>query len=213
VVTSVLVVAETETARARLEALVAGRATLRVIPGSGSRSPGGGIAATRPDVLLVDLREERLGRMLREVARGSSGRPRIVALTTGEAGPAWTTRALRAGVRAVLPRAAAAEEIVLAIEAVAAGLVVLHPDRVDALRRVQPGQDRSHRAVRESLTARETEVLTMMAEGLGNKRIAARLGISGHTVKFHVASVLGKLSASSRTEAVTIGLREGLIMI
>jgi len=113
----------------------------------------------------------------------------------------------------VLPRAATAEEIILAIEAVAAGLVVLHPDRVDALRSVQPGQDRSDRAARESLTARETEVLTMMAEGLGNKRIAARLGISGHTVKFHVASVLGKLSASSRTEAVTIGLREGLIMI
>ena len=205
--------AENEIARARLEALVAGRATLRVIPGGSSRSLVEGIAATRPDVLLVDLREERLGRMLREIARGSSGRPSIVALTTGEAGPAWTTRALRAGVRAVLPRAASADEIMLAIEAVVAGLVVLHPDRVEALRRVWPGRDRSDRVVRESLTARETEVLIMMAEGLGNKRIAARLGISGHTVKFHVASVLGKLSASSRTEAVTIGLREGLIMI
>ncbi len=53
----------------------------------------------------------------------------------------------------------------------------------------------------------------MLAEGLGNKRIAARLGISGHTVKFHVASVLGKLNATSRTEAVTIGVRAGLIMI
>ncbi len=78
---------------------------------------------------------------------------------------------------------------------------------------VRSDRERLDRVVREPLTARETEVLTMLAEGLGNKRIAARLGISEHTVKFHVASVLGKLSATSRTEAVTIGVRAGLIMI
>ena len=112
-----------------------------------------------------------------------------------------------------MPRAASADEIMLAIEAVVAGLVVLHPDRVEALRRVWPGRDRSDRVVRESLTARETEVLIMMAEGLGNKSIAARLGISEHTVKFHVASIFTKLKAGSRTEAVAIGVRRGLIMI
>ncbi len=61
------------------------------------------------------------------------------------------------------------------------------------------------------LTGRESAVLRLLAEGLGNKEIAARLDISDHTVKFHVASVLAKLGAQSRTEAVSIGLRTGLL--
>ncbi len=61
------------------------------------------------------------------------------------------------------------------------------------------------------LTGRESAVLRLLAEGLGNKEIAARLDISDHTVKFHVASVLVKLGAQSRTEAVSIGLRTGLL--
>jgi DNA-binding NarL/FixJ family response regulator len=65
----------------------------------------------------------------------------------------------------------------------------------------------------QPLTARESEVLGMLAEGLGNKAIAARLGISTHTAKFHVASILAKLGAGSRTEAVTIGMRRGLVAI
>jgi DNA-binding CsgD family transcriptional regulator len=63
----------------------------------------------------------------------------------------------------------------------------------------------------ETLTPRETEVLRMLAEGAGNKQIARRLGISEHTVKFHVGSILAKLNAASRTEAVTLGVRRGLI--
>jgi DNA-binding NarL/FixJ family response regulator len=66
---------------------------------------------------------------------------------------------------------------------------------------------------RQPLTPREIEVLGMIAEGLGNKIIAARLGISEHTVKFHIASIFVKLNARSRTEAVTIGVRQGLLMI
>ena len=62
-----------------------------------------------------------------------------------------------------------------------------------------------------ALTVRETEVLRLMAQGLGNKGIAAALGISAHTAKYHVASVLAKLDAHTRTEAVTRGLREGLL--
>lgn len=62
-----------------------------------------------------------------------------------------------------------------------------------------------------ALTARELEVLRLMADGLGNKEIGAALNISTHTAKYHVAAVLAKLDARSRTEAVTIGLREGLL--
>jgi DNA-binding NarL/FixJ family response regulator len=63
------------------------------------------------------------------------------------------------------------------------------------------------------LTPREQEVLRMLARGLANKEIAARLNISEHTVKFHVAAILGKLGAASRTEAVALGIRHGLILL
>jgi NarL family two-component system response regulator YdfI len=65
----------------------------------------------------------------------------------------------------------------------------------------------------EPLTPREIEILQMLASGLANKEIAARLSISEHTVKFHVASILGKLGAGSRTEAVTLGIRHGLVLL
>jgi len=63
------------------------------------------------------------------------------------------------------------------------------------------------------LTLRERDVLAMLARGLANKRIAERLSLSEHTVKFHVASILAKFGASTRTEAVTIGVRRGLVML
>jgi DNA-binding NarL/FixJ family response regulator len=98
-----------------------------------------------------------------------------------------------------------------AVQAAAAGLAVLDPRDLEALRadaaHVHPPPETA------ALTARELEVLRMMAEGAANKNIAWKLGISEHTVKFHVASILGKLNAASRTEAVTTGIRKGLILI
>ncbi len=67
--------------------------------------------------------------------------------------------------------------------------------------------------VLEPLTPREVQVLGLLAEGAGNKEIAARLNISEHTAKFHISSIFSKLGVSTRTEAVTRGYREGLIMI
>jgi two-component system, NarL family, nitrate/nitrite response regulator NarL len=69
------------------------------------------------------------------------------------------------------------------------------------------------RAVHDSLTAREHEVVQLMAEGLSNKQIADRLGISSHTAKFHVNAVLAKLDASTRTEAVVRALQRGVVML
>ena len=94
-----------------------------------------------------------------------------------------------------------------------AGLVVLHPDALAARppREARPARVAADPA--QPLTAREIEVLGMLAEGLGNKTIAVRLGISTHTAKFHVASILAKLGAGSRTEAVTVGMRRGLVVI
>ncbi len=65
----------------------------------------------------------------------------------------------------------------------------------------------------EALTARELQVLRMLADGLANKEIAAQLGISDHTAKFHVAQILAKLGAGSRAEAVAAGIRSGLVPI
>jgi len=121
---------------------------------------------------------------------------------------------LRSGRVCLLPRSAGAEEIVAAIRAAALGLVVLHPRFVSALPQcpdfssVAPGFPSV-----EALTAREGEVLQLLADGLGNKAIAARLRMSEHTAKFHVGSILGKLGAASRAEAVALGLRRGLILL
>lgn len=128
--------------------------------------------------------------------------------------------ALEAGVRAFLPRDADSDEISSAIQAAAAGLVAARPGTLNDLQRpraLRAPAEMMGEAVRaqytEALTPREIEVLRMLAEGLANKEIARRLKISEHTVKFHIGSILGKLSASSRTEAVTIGIRLGLITV
>ena len=123
---------------------------------------------------------------------------------------------------------ASASEIMAAVEAATAGIIALDADAIAALIAHAPsmrdeapddnsaprdGQATKDGQELESLTPREMEVLAMLAEGLGNKEIAWRMGISEHTVKFHVASILGKMDASSRTEAVALGIRRGLIML
>lgn len=100
----------------------------------------------------------------------------------------------------------------MAILAAEAGLMVLHPSSANMLARSSPVQSDSAEFV-EALTSREQEVLRLVSEGLGNKEIGGRLNISEHTVKFHISSILGKLGASSRAEAVSQGIRRGLITI
>ena len=173
------------------------------------------ITAQSPDVVLMELGlqdEEPVSEKL--VALSTLTEVAIVLLGDTFQGD-WITEALRLGVRAVLPRRATTEEILQAVLAAAAGLVVLHPDAIDLLLPVlssvtQPVDEAS---LVQALTRREIEVLSMLAEGLGNKAIARRLSISEHTVKFHVSSIFTKLNARSRTEAVTLGARQGLIML
>lgn len=128
-----------------------------------------------------------------------------------------TSAALPAGVRAVLPRNVTSAEIAAAIEAVAAGLYVFHPADIDSIPTLRAPQSEAvpelGEPLVEHLTPREVEVLQLLSAGLGNKEIAARLNISEHTAKFHVASIMGKLGAATRTEAVTLGIRHGLVMI
>jgi DNA-binding NarL/FixJ family response regulator len=112
-------------------------------------------------------------------------------------------RIRRAGNGGLLQSSASCDQIVQAIKSVAAGLMVF-----DSAVAPQSVGDES---MPEALTPREAEVLQCLGDGLGNKEIAARLSISEHTIKFHIRSILGKLGAASRTEAVARGLRSGLI--
>jgi NarL family two-component system response regulator YdfI len=118
--------------------------------------------------------------------------------------------ALRANIRAVLSPEATPEEILAAVASAAAGLVTLQPGALDLLAQ---GSRATAETLEDPLTPRELEVLAMLAEGLSNKMLAYRLGISEHTVKFHITSILTKLQAGSRTDAVMQGIRRGLIMM
>jgi DNA-binding NarL/FixJ family response regulator len=120
--------------------------------------------------------------------------------------------ALRAGTSAVLARQSDARELLAAIDAVRAGLVVLDASVRDALAPTATVL-RSAAAQTEPLTARERQVLAMLANGLSNRRIAERMAISENTVKAHVAAIFAKFGATTRTEAVTLGVRLGLVML
>ena len=124
------------------------------------------------------------------------------------------SRLLRSGVRAILPRESDPDEVLSAIYASYDGLVLLSTPTAESLAALFGDQPPEVEAeLSEEITSRETDVLRMLAQGLVNKDIAARLGISEHTVKFHISSILDKLGASTRTEAVTLGIRRGLIPI
>jgi DNA-binding NarL/FixJ family response regulator len=127
-----------------------------------------------------------------------------VALAADEGGAA---DALRAGARAVVARGAPADAVAAALTAAARGLSVLDPAVAAGF--IRPPED----APAEGLTAREREVLGLLAEGLSNKGVAARLGISEHTAKFHVNAILSKLGAESRAAAIVRAARLGLVAL
>jgi DNA-binding NarL/FixJ family response regulator len=172
-------------------------------------------AASKSDLLLADLETpaeaDALVRFLEDAPAGTGS----VALAD-EPGPRWVRSALRASLNAIIARDASREDIQLALQAAEAGLVLLHPTSASGLIQESSLRDTSDDATEElaeQLTARESEVLRLVSLGLGNKEVAARLAISEHTVKFHISSILGKLHAGSRTEAVSLGIRRGLISI
>jgi NarL family two-component system response regulator YdfI len=210
----VLIVASSSISQSGLENLMRVSTSLqvvRVVSDFGQLSAS--VEELQPDVLIAEITgQDRT--LPDEILKLSEEAPVAIVLLVDDANSERDLDALRNGVRAVLPRTMSPGGIVAAVEAVGAGLAVLLPDGLDTLLRESTA---SHRTVSpplvEALTPREIEVLGIMVEGWGNKEISTRLGISEHTVKFHVASIMGKLNASSRTEAVTSGIRHGLIML
>jgi len=190
-----LIAAASAVVRAGLEALVASSPNISVV---GSHADLSAVDDVQPNVVLASIGLDEI-----------PPAPAVV-LLSDDPQLTWTQELLRSGVRAVLPSAASPAEILSAVEAAAAGLAVIDPQELESL--LSAG-GRVHSATVQSLTPRELDVLRMMADGAANKTIAWKLNISEHTVKFHVASIMAKLGAGSRTEAVTTGIREGLILI
>jgi DNA-binding NarL/FixJ family response regulator len=154
-----------------------------------------------PDAVLWDL---GLGlRLGLEELRSLEGLP-VVAVVAVETD---AREALAAGARGVLPRTADGDILAAALRAVALGLVVLDEAFAPSAPAEPPAE------LTEPLTPRELEVLQRLTQGLSNKQIAQRLGVSDHTVKFHVNAILGKLGVQSRSEAIVQAIRLGLVVL
>jgi DNA-binding NarL/FixJ family response regulator len=221
------------TIRAGLRAVLAAQAGWLVVgessPGaltgaSGSVSDG---ATARVDLLVADVDDPttraslgaltatvqpRLGLVAIGAETGDGALRGVLASATGPSG--WLG-ALGLG---MLPRDATPEEIIATLDAVGRGLVVMDRDLARGLAspaaaEATPNAAAPADAHEGPLTTRELEVLQLLAEGLPNKIIAARLKVSEHTAKFHVASIMTKLGAASRTEAVTLAARRGLLLL
>ena len=160
------------------------------------------LADNAVDAVIIDSADEMNSDLAREwVAELLETVPVLVLAAAPDS--SIFSRVFRAERGAILSRDASDDQIVQALRAICAGLLVFDGS-------LTPRADSEDQLLTE-LTTRELQVLRLLAEGLINRDIAERLGISEHTIKFHIASILGKLQASSRTEAVTRGVRSGLI--
>ena len=201
-------------ARAALESALAKNATFQIVGSFSVEDALAQFGHLQPDVVLLSLGSSADESMSAAIEFGSVPFGSNLIILTEDAERFLTADALRSGVRAILPRDAKPEEIFAAIRASVTGLVVLHPDALDSLLSSSDAEAQSELDSSDQiLTPREIEILRMIADGLGNKEIASKLGISDHTVKFHISSVFAKLGASNRAEAVTLGIRHGLIMV
>lgn len=230
---AVFVVAQSMIARAGLEAVLTRDGRL-VVAGSAAEISAApfDFSGEREsvDVILANVeREKDFDDLLDVLSDGASGEidspPVVVLLPVELQSSEYVSKALRNGVRGVLPHDASADEIAAIVRAAANGLISFAPEFADALLSVAAGENalsglgNGNRAAPfeteliEHLTARETEILALLGDGASNKAIAYQLNISEHTVKFHVASIFGKLNVNTRTEAVTVALKRGLILL
>lgn len=160
-----------------------------------------------PDVILMDMAMPLMdGAMATHAIRQRFPHVQVLALTSFKEGDR-VKKALEAGAIGYLLKDVTADELVRAIRAAHAGRATLSPEAAQALVEASnqpptPGLD---------LTEREREVLALMIEGLSNTQIAGRLTVSPSTIKSHVSNVLSKLGVASRTEAVTLALRNHLV--
>ena len=223
----VIIAAQSALARRRIEQLLRGPGIeITASVASLSALDGEGEQQDVVDLIISTADLAHFAALLQQVTEADVYRDLPLLLLAELPDPQATARALRMGARAVLPAEIARPQLLAALEAVSHGLVVTMPVETGAIisasrtpasqtpafsTRVFPTSEVEE--LFEPLTPREQEVLRLLALGLANKEIASRMNISEHTVKFHVAAILGKLGAASRTEAVAIGIRHGLVLL
>lgn len=206
----VMVVATSPIVRAGLSAVVSSNSQLTVVGSASGLDILGEIGQLQPDVVLLDLGSNLQPSFWEKLLLIQEQQYPVGFLVIAEELENFDLEAaIRSGVRGILPGESTESEIVAAVIAIADNLVVLHPNFLELL----PIREKIAATPVQTLTPREIEVLEMLGSGLGNKAIAKHLHISEHTVKFHISSIFQKLSVSSRTEAVTVGVRLGLIML
>ena len=202
----VLIVANDPLARAGLSALLEDRAECAVVASLPVQDLNERMLDIyQPDVLLWDAGWENEATDQRKAASWrSEASPPIIALLSDR------TQSIGVRPQGMLAREADGDELIIAMQAVIRGLTILRPEFGTQILPSSKGLDIYPI---EQLTAREIEVLQQLAEGLPNKTIAERLGVSEHTIKFHVNAIFRKLGAQSRTDAVVRATRLGLILL
>ena len=201
----VLIWADDPLVRTGLAALLAEQPGTIAVQAGSEGDLAATVSAGDIDVILWDVGDGS-DPALDQLASAGLALVPVVALLPDRAAAA---RSLAAGTRGLILRTADAETLAAAARAAASGLMVLDAAVAEDLLTRGP----SGGALVEELSPREAEVLSLMAEGLSNKAIAERLGISEHTAKFHVHTILGKLGTQSRTEAVVRAARLGLLSL
>jgi NarL family two-component system response regulator YdfI len=209
----VFILAASPLARSGIENLLAARGVSVVGRTASLESLFEQIMDVEPDAVLMDASGNNSDAALDALVSSDLATETPVILLTDHSRPGWTAEALRAGVRAILPSDVSPDQLAAALQAATAGLVVVHPSEISAALPQAAAALSPLAELAEPFTPREREVLQLLASGLVNKEIAAKLSISEHTVKFHVASILGKLGAATRTEAVSLGIRRGLVLL
>jgi len=171
----------------------------------------------KPDVILMDVRMPRVDGIeaTRQLAAGQDGAPRVLILTTFDLDD-YVYDALRAGASGFLLKDVTAERLFDAVRVVAAGDALLAPAvtrrLISEFSRLRAAQAIAPATSLDTLTPRETEVLSLVANGLSNQQIAAELVVAEETIKTHVSRVLRKLSLRDRTQAVIAAYESGLVV-
>jgi two-component system, NarL family, response regulator YdfI len=209
----VFLIAASPLARAALQSRLKAQSVKIVGSAAAIDALGSDLSDTQADVLLVDAAGESPEAIMESLADSDLAAEIPIVVLTEAASPAASAQALQAGIRALLPSEISTDQLAAALQGAAVGLVVLHPAEIPTVYPAASPASQPLAELPEPLTRREREVLQMLAAGLANKEIAARLNISDHTAKFHVAAILGKLGAATRTEAVALGIRRGLVLL